>query len=243
MPGEDDIYSRKMTRLVDFEFDEKVASVFPDMIERSVPGYCSLIALLGGVLGSYVHANSRIYDLGCSLGAASLSILNRMDQSLAADFILVDQSEAMLQKCRANLESLAGNSRLDFRCEDIRHSDLSLANIVILNFTLQFIDKADRQVMIDRIYKELQPEGVLLLSEKVIFSDNEETEIMQALHYQFKRANGYSDLEISQKRTALEKVLIPETVESHIDRLHKAGFKKVYQWFQSLNFVSLLAIK
>jgi len=113
----------------------------------------------------------------------------------------------------------------------------------VLNFTLQFIDPSERLVLLEKIYQGLRPGGVLLLSEKLKFDDDEEQTLLTDLHHAFKRANGYSDMEIAQKRTALENVLIPDTVEQHQARLAEAGFASYRLWFQCLNFASLLAIK
>jgi len=87
------------------------------------------------------------------------------------------------------------------------------------------------------------PKGVLVLSEKLIFEDEDESQLQINWHLTFKGANGYSDLEISQKRAAIENVMIPDSFEVHQQRLQQAGFKESYQWFQAFNFASLIAIK
>ena len=89
----------------------------------------------------------------------------------------------------------------------------------------------------------LVDQGVLILSEKIQFSDERSEQLFVDLHHDFKRGNGYSDLEISQKRDALEHVLIPETIEAHRERLLAAGFSRVETWFQCFNFVSLVAFR
>ena len=125
-------------------------------------------------------------------------------------------------------------------CADIRDVKIQQASLVVMNFTLQFIAPEHRQALLDRIYQGLKPGGVLLVSEKVGF-DAAEQEWMSELHHAFKKANGYSELEISQKRTALERVLRPDTPATHRRRLHQAGFADCVQWFQCLNFVSFVA--
>ena len=115
--------------------------------------------------------------------------------------------------------------------------------MVVLNFTLQFIEPAARMDLMKKIYTGLRPGGALLLSEKIAFSDEAEQQRMDALHIAFKKANGYSDLEISQKRSALENVLVPDTLEQHYQRLESAGFNSVDNWFRCINFISLLAVK
>jgi len=84
---------------------------------------------------------------------------------------------------------------------------------------------------------------VMILSEKICFEDSRLEELQTHMYYNFKRLNGYSELEISQKRTALENVLIPDTINAHHQRMKQAGFSTSTVWFQCFNFVSLIALK
>lgn len=229
--------------IVDFVFDDKVAHVFPDMIRRSVPGYDSIIPLLGIIAEKFVTPNSNIYDLGCSLGAASLSIRRRIQHD-GCHIIAVDNAVAMASQCKRNIElDGQGHTPVDVLCDDVRNININNASLVVMNFTLQFIEPDNRLALLSRIASGLNKGGALVLSEKVISSDDDEQHLLDELHLAFKRANGYSDLEISQKRTALEKVLIPDTIETHEQRLNEAGFSQVIVWQRCLNFVSMLAIK
>jgi tRNA (cmo5U34)-methyltransferase len=132
---------------------------------------------------------------------------------------------------------------VEVRCEDIRNVEIADASVVVLNFTLQFIPPEGRLDLLQRIYTGMRPGGVLILSEKVRFEDGHLDELLSDIHHDFKRAHGYSDLEISQKRTALENVLVPEAIPTHRDRLTEAGFASVDVWFQCFNFMSMLAVK
>jgi tRNA (cmo5U34)-methyltransferase len=240
----DEVFADPIHDLVDFAFDQRVASAFPDMIRRSVPGYDSLIPLLGLLAARHAQPNSVIYDLGCSLGAGLLATQHALKNlrkdviQKDIDLIGIDNAPAMLERARATLGEVTA-----LRCEDIRHSDLSNASVVLLNFTLQFVPVADRLPLLERIHDALRPGGVLLMSEKLAFEDADEEDWMTATHLDFKRANGYSELEIAQKRSALENVLIPETENIHLERLRYAGFASAQRWFQALNFVSFIAHK
>lgn len=238
----DEIFAAPQEMIVDFAFDERVAAVFPDMIRRSVPGYGEVIALLGLFAEQYAQADSTLYDLGCSLGAATLSLRRRI-KAPHCRIIAVDNSQAMVERCRENIAHDLATTPVGVLCADIREVTIENASVVVLNFTLQFLPAEERQTLLARIYDGMRPGGVLLLSEKLRFSDEASQQFQEQLHLAFKRANGYSELEISQKRAALEEVLVPDTLEQHRERLTAAGFARVEPWFQAFNFASLAALK
>jgi len=239
---QDALYSEPREAIADFVFDQSVVQVFQDMIGRSVPAYSTLLSMIPVLIRQYVQQDSRCYDLGCSLGAATLAMRHSINKS-GVRIVAVDNSEAMTEQCRDYIKNDNADVPVEILCDDISNVDMVDASIVVMNFTLQFIEKEKRPGLIEKIYNGLNENGVLLLSEKIEFEDDEEQEWMTGLHHEFKKANGYSALEISQKRTALEDVLIPETVNQHKKRLQQAGFKKSIVWFQCFNFVSILAIK
>ena len=238
----DNIYALLRTKVPPFEFNEEVVSVFTDMIERSVPGYSLTLPLIGLIAQRYAQPNSNCYDLGCSLGASTLAMRHHIQQP-NCHIIGIDNSPAMLAELQTILAKDGGNIPVHLQEADIRDVPIENASVVVLNFTLQFIDPEDRTILIKRIFDGLRPGGVIILSEKVIFANPDQDERFVTLHHDFKRANGYSDLEISQKRRAIENVLITETIEQDQQRLLSAGFSTSEIWFQAFNFISLLAIK
>ena len=231
----DRLYAEQLADVEAFVFDEKVAAVFPDMIRRSVPGYGTVIAMTGIIAARYYQPGSRIYDLGCSQGASTLSIARQLGQP--ATIHAVDNSQAMLDLCHGH--DYPASIGVELTCADMRDVVIEEASVVVLNYTLQFLPVNERDAMIRRIAKGMKPGGVLLLSEKLAMPDD----LFTDLHHAFKQANGYSELEVSQKRTALENILVPETSQAHVDRLGQAGFGRVEQWFRCLNFGSFLAIR
>lgn len=238
----DTIFANPLASIDDFRFDDSVAAVFPDMIRRSVPGYQAIISMIGELAGRYAQPHSHCYDLGSSLGAATLA-MRRAVEAEGCRIISIDNSPAMLDHAESILEQDSGSLPVELRCEDITKSPIVNASVVVLNFTLQFIPLAERADLIHSIYRGLLPGGVLILSEKVCFEDPQHQALMIELHHNFKRANGYSELEIAQKRSALEKVLLPESLATHQQRFKQAGFVSSDVWFQCLNFASMLAIK
>lgn len=226
----------------DFRFDASVARVFPDMIRRSVPGYTTIIPMIEVITEQYARPGSHCYDLGCSLGASTLAMrhgIGDRDCTLTG----VDNSAAMIERCEHYIALDDHALPVHLRCEDILDTYLADASVTTLNFTLQFVAPERREELMTRIAEATLPGGALILSEKIRFESDAEQAIQTQLHHEFKRANGYSDLEISQKRSALEQVLIPETLAEHRQRLTKAGFDQVLVWYQCFNFVSMLAIK
>tara|TARA_B100001093_G_scaffold165720_1_gene158278 strand:- start:886 stop:1620 length:735 start_codon:yes stop_codon:yes gene_type:complete len=239
----DNIY-KKEPNLGNFKFDQKVAQVFEDMIHRSVPGYQYSLEMIK-ILGSkYQQKNSNCYDLGCSLGASTLSLTQGLDDP-SIHVYGIDSAPEMIKKCEKDqkFKDLNPDIPVHWICKDVRDIEFINASIVLLNFTLQFIPKNQRSSLLKRIASSLLPGGILILSEKIAFKD-EDTHLLQAeIHHAFKKQQGYSDLEISRKRAALENVLVPETQEDHYKRLSRSGFKTTTQWFQCFNFVSFISQK
>ncbi|HQX52524.1 MAG TPA: carboxy-S-adenosyl-L-methionine synthase CmoA [Planctomycetaceae bacterium] len=238
----DDIYSLPMNQVGSFEFDEQVVRVFPDMIARSVPGYGSILSMIEQLAARFVRPGTTVWDLGCSLGAATRLIRKQAPSDCVIH--AVDNSSAMIARLRAMLEeSTASGCDVQLHEMDLRDAVISNATFVVLNLTLQFLPPLDRTTVMHKVYLGLLPGGAVLLSEKVCFDDPAQQQLLTELHHDFKRAHGYSDLEIAQKRTSIENRLIPESLQTHVERLKDAGFETVAPWFQCFNFVSILAVR
>ncbi|HDV7284527.1 carboxy-S-adenosyl-L-methionine synthase CmoA [Mannheimia glucosida] len=238
----DTLFSAPIEKLGDFTFDESVAEVFPDMIQRSVPGYSNIITAIGMLAERFVTDNSNVYDLGCSRGAGILSIRRNVNAK-NVQIIGVDNSQPMVERCKTHLSAYHSEIPVTILLDDIRHIEIKNASMVVLNFTLQFLPREDRLALLQKIYQGLNANGILVLSEKFTFESEEMNELLIDLHHTFKRANGYSELEVSQKRNALENVMRTDSIETHKKRLQEAGFTQVELWFQCFNFGSMVAIK
>jgi len=239
--SKDAIYSTPLGKISGFEFDQRVVSVFPDMIQRSVPGYESVVAMTGVLAARCAQSGSICYDLGCSLGASTLSMCSQLPDDCSV--VAVDSSEAMVAEFKSILQGQKEQKVIDVILADIREIDIQNASMVVLNFTLQFIPVEDRLTLIKRIYEGMRPGGVLLVSEKIQIDDEKMNQLFIDAHHEFKKRQGYSDLEVAQKRSSIENVLIPETINQHFNRFKKAGFKTSSLWFQCLNFCSIIASK
>lgn len=229
-----------------FRFDASVARVFPDMLKRSIPGYAASLEAIGSLAARFVRPGTRCYDLGCSLGGAALAMRQGV-RAADCEIIAVDNAPAMIERCReivaADDERTGSATPIDVRLADLRDTDIEKASMVVLNYTLQFIDPGERNDTVRRIYDGLVPGGILVLSEKVVDEDPAMEELLIDLYHEHKRRSDYSALEIARKRAALENVLRPETVARHRERLTSAGFSAVAVWFRYFNFVSLIAVR
>lgn len=262
----DSLFAAARDSVSGFRFDAAVARVFPDMLDRSVPGYATIIAQTGLLAAEHARPGTALHDLGCSLGASALSMrdaLARLDvDGASSPWVIhaVDSSPAMIAGARdaiaaagagagaatgaaAGADGAADNASILLHEADILTFPLARASVVAMNFTLQFIAPDARDALMQRIARALEPGGVLILSEKIRFEDPAVDTRHIAMYHAFKRANGYSELEVAQKRAALENILVPDTLAEHEQRLQAAGFGTVSVWFQCFNFISLVAVR
>jgi tRNA (cmo5U34)-methyltransferase len=233
----DEVYRNPRSQIVDFVFDDSVADAFPDMVRRSVPGYELVVPMAGLLAGRALRAAARpvAYDLGCSLGATTLAVLRNVD---APDcrILAVDNAAAMLERARG----IVDDPRVTFLEADVASLDFEPCTVVLMNWLQQFLPPSERLEVLKRIRQALDPQGLLVVSEKIRFDDPDEQACYDEAHLDFKRANDYSELEISQKRTALENVMILDTEAAHRARFADAGFGSVRKWFQCLNWASFM---
>ena len=237
----DNIFETKATA-EKFEFNARVADVFDDMLDRSVPFYKDVIEMTGDILGRSLQTGDTVYDLGCSTGTTLLH-LARMLGSQDLMFIGLDNSKAMLDKAFRKAEMFSMADRIVFREQEITRADFSGAGGVILNYTLQFISPPLRLDFLKNIHNGLRPGGVLILSEKVVSQDKGLNEQFLDSYHQYKKKRGYSELEIANKREALENVLIPLSIRENMNMLMQAGFSRAETFFQWFNFASIIACK
>ena len=240
--SQDRIFAETEADAGSFEFNDDVADVFPDMLRRSIPGYAATIQAIGALASRYVQPGTRCYDLGCSLGAATLA----MRQNIAVpgcQIVGVDLAPAMITRCREIIAADDSDVDVSIVEDDVRQIAIEQASMVVMNYTLQFLSLEERDAMIGNIFDGLIDGGIFVMSEKVVDEDQEVEALLVRMHHEFKRQNAYSALEISRKRTALEDVLIPERIAAHRARLESTGFHHIGVWLRQFNFVSIIATK
>jgi tRNA (cmo5U34)-methyltransferase len=238
----DQVFAGKKPRIHPFEFNQEVARVFDDMLNRSVPFYTESIRRQAQLTAQFYQPGSRIYDLGCSHGNLGMLILEQFKRR-AFSMVAVDSSKPMIEKYSKRLTNNDIDSRIDLVCGFIEDLHIKDASVVLINLTLQFFDTEKRDDLIKKIYQGIRPKGILILTEKIVHTSTLLNDLQIKFYTTFKRENGYSELEISQKRDALEKVLIPDTIETHENRILSAGFDKFDVWLKWFNFASMMAMK
>ncbi len=238
----DRVFAEKKDRIEPFAFNREVTAVFDDMLTRSVPLYKESIQRQAQMTLGFFQEKTRIYDLGCSHGNLGILILEQF-KNTPFSMVGVDSSEPMIEKYHARLEQVENSHQIDLVCGLLEKVAIENASVVLINLTLQFLDVKKRDHLIQKIYDGLLPGGVLLVTEKIIHNTASIDDLAQDFYRRFKRENGYSELEISQKRDALEKVLIPESIGVHKQRFLNAGFSAVDIWLKWFNFASMIAIK
>jgi tRNA (cmo5U34)-methyltransferase len=233
----DKVFSREIEKK--FEFDEAVASVFDDMLSRSVPFYDEVRRLIISLILAEEADGKKVLDLGSSTPKFLLELSGKMQAAMQLKGI--DNSQAMLD--RARQKSQAFGTELELEYADMLSYPYRDEDIVVANYTLQFIRPMQRTVLVQKIYDGMKEGGLFIFSEKVIFGDKRLDKQMIDIYYDYKKAQGYSEYEIAQKREALENVLIPFTIEENVQMCRDAGFRQVDTIFQWANFVTFLVKK
>lgn len=238
----DEVFKSPKGRISDFSFDEEVAKAFDDMVDRSVPFYAEIQRMLGELTQAFAKDGSRVYDLGCSTGTTLSVILRGLSKDV--ELVGVDSSAPMLQECHEKLKPLTARHPLSLIEADLAEPfEIKNASVVLLVLTLQFVRPLYRPTLIKTVYDGLTPNGALLLVEKVLCPNPELNRSFIRFYYDYKRRMGYDELEIAQKREALENVLIPFTPDENVKLLKDAGFKTVETFFRWYNFMGFLAVK
>lgn len=241
-PPTDKVFAEQRDSVADFRFDKTVATVFDDMVSRSVPFYGEMQRMIVEISADFAERNTNIYDLGCSSGTTFAALNPVIDPSVR--FVGVDNSPDMLDTARAKFASLNFQREVELRVADINDGcRIENASIVNLILTLQFIRPLRRERLIADIYNGLNPRGALIMVEKVLGEDSLFNRLFIDYYYEMKRRHGYSELEISQKREALENVLIPYKLLENRELLLSAGFSAVDVFFKWYNFCGIIAVK
>ena len=238
----DTLFSQPLNTVSPFVFDQSVTDVFDDMINRSVPSYSDVIKMTGLIAAIFARKNTTCYDLGCSLGANSLSMSHHIKEP-SCHIVAIDNSSEMIERCQQLFTQAGQTERIQLICDDVMNVNYENASVIVCNYTLQFIEPTKREGFLKNIHAGLNDGGVFIYSDKIKINAADEDKLLTELHHQFKRSQGYSNLEISQKRTALENILIPDSIETHTKRLKKLGYSNITCWHKSLNFASFLAVK
>lgn len=229
--------------VTDFVFDQKVASVFDDMLKRSVPFYTEAQMMALRLASNFVQPKTNIFDLGCSTGNV-IKELAQMISDSSVRFVGIDNSQSMLMQAEKKLSSLNSADRIEFRNSDLSGEvDIQNGSVVIMNYTLQFVRPLCRELLVQKIYDGLCENGCFILTEKVLGNDSLFNRLYIQLYYEYKKQQGYSEKEIAKKREALENILIPYRIDENIDLLKKCGFSSIDIFYKWYNFAGFIAVR
>lgn len=240
--GKDEVFKEEIEKASDFKFGANVARVFDDMVNRSVPYYGEIQRMMAELAADHARSGTDVYDLGCSTGTTMIGMNTMVSPDIR--FIGIDDSEEMLEKCKSKLIEVGFSRDYELRCADLNKSvQVSNASVVVLCLTMQFVRPIYREQLLKDIYTGLNSGGVLILVEKILAEESNFNRDFIKYYYDYKRRNHYSELEISQKREALENVLIPYKLSENIAMLRDTGFDHCEVFFKWYNFSGLIATK
>jgi tRNA (cmo5U34)-methyltransferase len=240
----DAIFAERRGRIDDFDFGAETAAVFDDMLHRSVPFYAEIQRMTAELVSEFVSAGSTVYDLGCSTGTTILQVAQAIAPSLAARFVGIDASEEMLEIARRKVEAAKLAHPVDLKRGDLNEGvQIDDASVALLVLTLQFVRPLNRERLLRTIHRGTNKGGCVVLVEKVLGGDSTLNRLFIERYYAMKKQNGYTDLEIAQKREALENVLVPYRLDENIRLLHEVGYSGVDVFFKWYNFCGIIAVK
>lgn len=240
--GTDNVFDDKIEKASDFKFGATVANVFDDMVNRSVPYYGEMQRMISELAADHAQPGTSVYDLGCSTGTTMIG----MDTTVSKDieFVGVDDSDEMLHKCKDKLDSIGFNRKYRLVNNDLNQGvEINNASVVVLCLTLQFVRPLFRDRLVRTIYDGLVPGGAVILIEKILAEESRFNRDFIKYYYDMKRRHSYSEMEISQKREALENVLIPYKLSENNLMLREAGFAHCEVFFKWYNFTGIIAVK
>lgn len=242
--GADKVFAEPKSRVDDFSFNQQVADVFDDMLDRSVPYYGEIQRQIAELASDFATADGPIYDLGCSTVNSFIAIDRYLPADFSTKFIGIDSSKEMLEKARQKLEEIKFRHPYELRHGDLNHGiAIDNASVVLLTLTLQFVRPMHRDHLLKSIFDGMAPNGCILLVEKVLGEHSTYNRLFIKHYYEMKRRNGYSEMEIAQKREALENVLIPYRLEENKELLRRVGFEHIDVFFKWYNFCGIIAMK
>lgn len=243
-PAIDELFAKRIEKFADFDFGERTAAVFDDMLERSVPMYSDIQRMIGELAADFAQDGDTIYDLGCSTCNTFVEIDAHLPAETCVRFVGLDNSEQMLGKARGKLDATQSRHHYDLRFADLNQAiEIVNARVVIMTLTLQFVRPMRREALLRAIYEGMVHNGLFIVVEKVLGEHSMFNRLFIKHYYEMKKRHGYSELEIAQKREALENVLVPYRHSENVALLREVGFSQIDTFFKWYNFCGMAAVK
>jgi tRNA (cmo5U34)-methyltransferase len=240
----DRLFADPRTQIHDFNFGSETAAVFDDMLGRSVPFYGEIQRMIGELSADFATGGTSIYDLGCSTANTFLAIGSSLTADLDVRFVGLDYSEEMLRKAEQKLAGARFPWPYSLKLQDLNEPlQIENASVALMVLTLQFVRPLNREALVSSLHQGLNHNGCLILVEKVLGEHSTFNRLFIDHYYQLKKRKGYSEIEIAQKREALENVLVPYQLEENMRLLRRCGFQHIDVFFKWYNFCGIIAVK
>jgi len=205
-----------------WEFNAEVAKIFVDHARQHIPNYDLVIDKCVNLCDSYLKKDSSIVDIGCATGET----LRRLHYAGFNNLTGVDSSLEMLKNCDSNIAKILHSNTFPDNTFDA----------VLCNWTLHFIK--DKEKYLTDIYRNLQPNGFLILSEKTSLDP-----LAINQYYNWKLSQGVTIEEIKAKELAIKDIMFIDTTEWYLDTLSRIGFKNIQIIDASWCFATFIGIK
>lgn len=223
-----------------WSFGGKTAAAFAEHVRRSIPMYDEGHRLVCKISDFFVRDDSRVYELGLSLGELLGRLVEHHGSRSSVQWIGIDNEEGMTAQAH---RSLSVYDNVTVETADVSLYEFLPTDLIVSYYCLQFVPPKRRQTVVDRIYDALEWGGGFIWFEKVRGPDARFQDILSLLYTDYKLEQKYGADEIIAKSRSLKAVLEPFSSEGNRGILERAGFVDVVTVFRYLCFEGVLAIK
>jgi len=219
---------------------DNISGEFDDHIQKSIPLYRQGHELVCHYSDFFLKPDSIVYDIGCSTGQFLAKLARRHAQKGELRLIGIDTVADMIGYA-SHLS--APDPRLSFVLGNALDMQFDHADMIVANYTIQFLPPRVRQTLIDTLYTSLNWGGAFFMFEKVRAPDSRFQDYANQIYIEFKLDNGFSEAEIINKARSIKGVMEPFSSQGNIDMLRRAGFTDIVTIQKYVCFEGFLAIK
>lgn len=219
---------------------ENISEDFDEHIRKSIPLYNQGHELICHYSDFFLKPDSVIYDIGCSTGKFLEKLAHHHEHKRNLEMIGIDTVQDMIDFASRRF---IDDDRLSFVVGNALDLDMKKSDMVVANYTIQFLPPRVRQTLLDAIYQSLNWGGAFFMFEKVRATDSRFQDYANQVYTEFKLKNGFSEAEIINKTRSIKGVMEPFSTEGNIDMLRRSGFSDIISIQKYVCFEGFLAIK